>query len=149
MKPSYKTVKQINLVSAANRVGLGFEYHGMAYLALLPKLYRKYCYIDRQAESHGGARSIRIRISAKQAEKLSRIGVIVGTMQDMNAGNKGERFEQLVYRLFGKQWEKEYIPYNQAPDIQIGLDRIQLKYNGATVTTYKQLKKYAKQIGLE
>lgn len=147
MKPSQKTVSTYNKTSAATKYGLGFEYKGFIYLALTNRLLRKYLYVDRESTSHGGKKIIRFGISLKQASRLVKTAICVGTVADMDGvKNKGERFEQLVYKLFGQQWHKDHTPYWKAGDITVNGEQIQLKYQKATVTTYKVLARQAKAV---
>lgn len=144
-KPSYNTLNTYNAISAATKIGMGFPYKGLVYLAFTDKLQRQYTYTDRQSKTKGGYKTIRFYVSTKQAQRLAKTAICVGTVADMeNAENKGERFEQLVYNLFGQVWKKDTTPYYKAGDIEINGEQVQLKYTGATVTTYKQLKQYSK-----
>lgn len=146
-KPTYSILNAYNATSAATKVGMGFDYKGLVYLAFADKLQRQYTYTDRQSKAKGGYKTIRFYINIKQAQRLAKSAVCVGTVADMeSAKNKGERFEQLVYKLFGQEWKKDTTPYYKAGDITINGEQVQLKYTGATVTTYKQLRKYSKGI---
>ena len=145
MKPSYATVGLYNALSAADYIGVGFECKGKIFLAFMPRLSRQYCYIDKQATSHGKNKTIRFRVSIKQAERLAKNALPIASAAEMdNAPNKGECFEQLVYKLYGKEWERSRTAFTKAGDIEINGEQVQLKYQGATIATYKQLKKYSK-----
>lgn len=145
MKPSYATIGLYNALSAADYIGVGFEYKGKIFLAFMPQFSRCYCYVDRQATSHGKNKTIRFRVSVKQAGRLAKNALPIANAVEMDdAPNKGERFEQLVCKLYGKEWERSHTPFTKAGDIEISGEQVQLKYQGATIATYKQLKKYSK-----
>lgn len=144
-KPSYNLINLYNRISAATKVGLGFEYKGVVYLAYIPRLSRKYTYTDKQSVARGSGKTIRIAITLKQMEHLVKTAIPVGTYKDMQGvKNKGEQFERLVYEYYGQAWTKDNTPYYKAGDIEIDGEQVQLKYNHATATTYNQLNRYSK-----
>lgn len=55
--------------------------------------------------------------------------------------NKGEIAEKLITEYYGQVWEKDNIPYTDAGDITIDGVDYQIKYEKATFTNEKSLKK--------
>ena len=55
--------------------------------------------------------------------------------------NKGEIAEKLVTEYFGQVWEKDNIPYTEAGDLEVDGIAYQIKYEKATFTNEKSLKK--------
>lgn len=55
--------------------------------------------------------------------------------------NKGEIAEKFVTEYFGQVWEKDNIPYTEAGDIEVDGIAYQIKYEKATFTNEKSLRK--------
>ena len=53
--------------------------------------------------------------------------------------NKGEIFEKLVTEYFGQTWVKDNVPFTEAGDINVDGIEIQIKFEGATFCTEKQI----------
>lgn len=62
-------------------------------------------------------------------------------MVTMSKYNKGEIAEKLVTEYYGQEWEKDNIPYTEAGDITVNGIAYQIKYEKATFTNEKSLKK--------
>ena len=53
--------------------------------------------------------------------------------------NRGEVFERIVFKYFGKRWKKDHKPFYKYGDIKIDGIPYQIKFIGATLTTEKQI----------
>lgn len=55
--------------------------------------------------------------------------------------NKGEIFEKLITEYFGQEWEKDNICFTEKGDINVDGTEYQIKFEGATFITEKQMLK--------
>jgi len=53
--------------------------------------------------------------------------------------NKGEVFERMVTNHFNQEWNKDNRPFTECGDINVNGIEYQIKFEGATFTTEKQL----------
>lgn len=122
---------------------IGFAYGTAVYMITLDSIPHT---ITRRERAGVKGYALRLRLNNADKEKLLRKGAYyLCDTADLNTPgyNKGENFERAVTEFYGITWEKDYIPFYKAGDITIDGIEVQIKYQNATITTEKQLKKLA------
>ena len=132
-------------LNKAEKYIIGFSYGCAVYMVLLDNIPRNI--VRREKSGMKKNYALRLRFTNVEKEKLLKKGcVYVCNTTDLLSSdyNKGEIFEKKVTEYYGIKWEKDYIPFYEKGDITINGTEIQIKYQGATITTERQLKKLTK-----
>ena len=134
-------LKQYRQTTAANSYIIGFGYKGLVYAVQVKALYPRYLKEDKA--SRGQGKSLRLSIVKDIKQSLLKKAFVVGTTKELNGNgyNKGENFERLIYRYYGKEWKKDNTKYTEAGDIQIDGTEVQIKFHRATITNEMILKR--------
>ena len=108
----------------------------------------KVCKLDKA--SRNGGNSLRFIPTKEQKKILDTLnGFTLCTAQEFKAigatskYNSGEVFEKLITEFFGQKWEKDFIPFTQAGDIEISGTPYQIKFERATFASEKTLERLA------
>lgn len=130
--------------TAAVKVALGFGIGQDAYLIHLPGLRDTMVKLDHESSSHGGALKLRINLTAKVKAMLKANGAVkVGTVSEVLAGRKnaGEAFEKWYTERAGQVWVKDSIPYYMDGDITVNGEKIQIKWENASLANEGTIRK--------
>lgn len=138
VKTMMKYYKQRN---ASQEFIIGFTYNKTIYFIQMKHIPLKYLKVEEASRKQG--QSLRLRLNKEQCAKLIKKAQSLGIENILidNKYNKGEMFEKHITEHFKKEWKKDNIPYWKQGDINLNGIEIQIKYNGATLTTTKQIKK--------
>ena len=60
-------------------------------------------------------------------------------MVETSKYNRGEIYEKIVTEFFGKEWEKDNVPYTEAGDLEVNGIAYQIKFEKATFVNEKGL----------
>jgi len=143
-----KTVlwNRYNAKNAAHSYILGFTFKGRVIaVSVDAKTCADYVKLDRASRGAGYS----LRFKPNTGDKLDLL-VTGDTFEVCSAAafkalvseskyNKGEIFEMLVTEHFGQTWVKDNIPFTEAGDINVDGTEIQIKFEGATFCTEKQM----------
>jgi hypothetical protein len=136
-----------NATSAAAAYILGFMLNGNVYQIILNHLPEWLIGMDRESTSHGGARKLRIRMTAIARRRLMNMGAAyIGTVDEILSSrkNKGEAFEQWITENAGQEWHKDSIPYYIDGDITIDGTKYQIKFESASLANENTINKALK-----
>ena len=138
VKTMMKYYKQRN---ASQEFIIGFTYNKTVYFIQMKHIPLKYLKVEEASRKQG--QSLRLRLNKEQCAKLIKKAQLLGTENILidTKYNKGEMFEKHITEYFEKEWKKDNIPYWKQGDINLNGIEIQIKFNGATLTTTKQIKK--------
>lgn len=128
-------------LNKAEKYIIGFSYGYAVYMILLDKIPTT---IAKREKSGNKGYALRLRLNKTDKEKLLRKGayyICDNKDLEVKGYNKGEMFEKAVTEYYGIKWEKDYIPFYVSGDINLDGQEIQIKFQGATITTEKQIKK--------
>lgn len=144
-----KLTKQVNpvlvallarymLTSAAHSYIVGFDFDGDAYMIKVAELATEILKLDRESSKNGG--TLKIRMDMNNMVKVALIengeAQYIGKTADILAlrKNKGEAFEKFITEMFGQEWHKDSVPYYKDGDITVNGERIQIKWENASLT---------------
>jgi len=133
-----------NMLSASHLYILGFVAQNILYYAMMDfETLTKYMKMDRASSKRGGFAKLRIKLTREQKAELLRIAIACGVSEDLTADsahNKGENFERIITELLTpEQWVKDSVPFNEAGDITLNGENVQIKFDGAEITNEKLL----------
>lgn len=133
-----------NMLSASHLYILGFVAQNILYYAMMDfETLAKYMKMDRASSKRGGFAKLRVKLTREQKAELLRIAIACGTPEDLTADsahNKGENFERIITELLTpEQWVKDSVPFNEAGDITLNGENVQIKFDGAEITNEKLL----------
>ena len=140
-----ETMKSLyNMLSASHLYILGFVAQNILYYAMMDfETLAKYMKMDRASSKRGGFAKLRIKLTREQKAELLRIAIACGVPEDLTADsayNKGENFERIITELLTpERWIKDSIPFNEAGDITLNGENVQIKFDGAEITNEKLL----------
>jgi len=134
-------LRYYNKYSVANKYIIGFAYDNKVYMVTIDNI--KPCYLKTEKASRNQGKNLRLRLKASQKERLIKKATFLCDIDKLydNKYNKGEIFEKLVTEYFNQIWHKDNIPFYKSGDITIGENVIQIKYENATLTNIKQIKR--------
>ena len=122
--------------SAAAAYIIGFLMNGKVYEIILDNLPEWLIGLDRESTAHGGARKLRIRMTALAKARLMNAGAAyIGTADEVLASrkNKGEAFEKFVTERAGQEWHKDSVPYFMDGDLTVNGVKYQIKFESASL----------------
>ena len=140
-------LEMLNTYHKYNKADLylvGFSYGTAVYMILIDKLPRN---TAKREKAGNKGYALRFRLTNPDKEKLLKKGayyICNTTDLEVKGYNRGEMFEKIATEHYGIEWEKDYVPFYQSGDITIDGKEVQIKYQGATITTERQLKKLIK-----
>ena len=133
--------------TAAMAYIIGFLMNDKVYTIYLNDLPEWLIGLDRESTSHGGAKKLRIRMTAIARRRLMNMGAAyIGTVNEVLASrkNKGEAFEQWVTENAGQEWHKDSVPYYIDGDITINGTKYQIKFESASLANENTINKALK-----
>lgn len=133
-------------VSAADAYEVGFIYKETLYTVRVDHLPTSWLVKDHCSSSHGGWEKIKLRIPAATKKALIANGdaIALGTHELLTANtkyNRGENFERIITERAGQTWVKDSIPFWVSGDIRIDDQEIQIKFDGAEITTERTMRR--------
>lgn len=137
-------LRNYEATSAADAYIIGFAIAGRVYVAKVAKLREDMVQLDRESSSHGGAAKLRLSITTRMRAILRNAGALeVGSVAEvLEAGmNKGEAFEKWYYKRCGQVWTKDNVPYWKDGDITVNGEKLQLKWENASLTNENVIRK--------
>ena len=140
-------VNGYNELAYTHNYMFGFEDRGTIFCAITDeKVLNLVCTLDKA--SRGAGFALRFKPNKAQKELLKTFELIpvcsalyFNQLVATTRYNKGEIFEKLVTELFGQVWEKDNVPFTKAGDIEVDGIAYQIKFEKATFTNEKTLKK--------
>lgn len=137
---------EYNARNAAHTYALGFTLKGRVFATIVnAETCAQVVKLDRA--SRGAGQSLRFKpntgdkldlFSAGKVIELCSADVFKALVAESKY-NKGEIFEKLVTEYFGQTWVKDNVPFTEAGDINVDGIEIQIKFEGATFCTEKQI----------
>lgn len=132
--------------NAANTYVLGFVFKSRVFAVVVSAdTCGQFVKLDRA--SRGAGQSLRFKPNTSDKLDLFSAGRVIElcsadvfkALVAESKYNKGEIFEKLVTEYFGQTWVKDNVPFTEAGDINIDGIEIQIKFEGATFCTEKQI----------
>ena len=133
--------------TAAMAYIIGFLMNDKVYTIYLNDLPEWLVGLDRESTSHGGAKKLRIRMTAIARRRLMNMGAAyIGTVNEVLASrkNKGEAFEQWVTENAGQEWHKDSVPYYLDGDLTVNGTKYQIKFESASLANENTINKALK-----
>ena len=133
--------------TAAMAYIIGFLMNDKVYTIYLNDLPEWLVGLDRESTSHGGAKKLRIRMTAIARRRLMNMGAAyIGTINEVLASrkNKGEAFEQWVTENAGQEWHKDSVPYYLDGDLTVNGIKYQIKFESASLANENTINKALK-----
>ena len=127
-------------ISAAHTYILGFEVDKEIYMITRKQVGQ---FLSYEKASRGQGMGLRLRMKSADRKRLAKKAICLGSVEELKNGkyNKGENFERLVFEHYGQKWEKDTEPFTKCGDICVDGVEIQIKFDGATFTVEKTLKR--------
>lgn len=145
--------KDYERFTAAEGYIIGFPVGEDIYCAMIDKIPRRYCTIQKECSSHGGGLGLYISIKNKKKKNellRKKDTFYLCKLSDLNnkeIGNRGKVLEKLLAERFNVEWrgsaDKE--PFYKCGDLVINGKEIQVKYEHARICYDKTLKKLQKR----
>lgn len=138
--------KEYNKRNVAHVYVLGFALKGRIFAV---RVNAETCaeYVKLDKASRGAGLSLRFKpntgdkldlLTAGEIFELCSVAVFKALVAESKY-NKGEIFEMLITEHFGQTWVKDNVPFTEAGDINVDGTEIQIKFEGATFCTEKQI----------
>lgn len=120
--------------TAATRTVFGFEYEKRVYMTLLDAIPASWVRLEKKASKRGGNK-LRLKVNKIEKKKLLCKAIMVGSLEIINSikGNKGDSWEKWVTEHYHQTWKKNSIPYYQDGDITVCGEKLQIKWENATL----------------
>lgn len=115
-----------------NRLACGVIFDKKVYVVLLEdnELDERFLKIDQSSDAEHRGQTLRFAFQGKGSKAnmerkiFMRKGAIeLGTVEDLGNKNKGDRFEEMVAKWFGVQWENDKAPFWERGDVVDKLGR--------------------------
>lgn len=132
--------------TAANRTVFGFEYQKRVYMAILDAIPAQWVKLAKESSKRGGENKLRLEVNKTEKAKLLRKAVMVGTLDIINTikGNKGDSWEKWVTEHYKQVWSKKTTPYYEDGDITVCGERLQIKWENATLANESTIRNAAR-----
>ena len=130
--------------TAATAYIIGFLMNGKVYEIILNALPTWLVTMDRESTSHGGARKLRLTLTAMNKARLMNAGAAyIGTVDEIltSRKNRGEAFEKYVTERAGQVWKKDSVPYYVDGDLTVGATKYQIKFENASLANENTIAK--------
>lgn len=139
-------IKNYNKLAGAHHYIWGFIVKGIVYIAVTDETALPYvCRLDKA--SRGAGYALRFKPTMDQKLFLMANAQMLCSADYFNIAvaeshyNKGEIFEKMVTEKAGQEWHKDNVPFTECGDININGIEYQIKFESATFTNEKSLRK--------
>ena len=121
--------------TAASRTVLGFAIDKAVYMVILNTLNDAMVELTNESAARGGELKLRLKLNKTDKAKLRNKAIRVGTTEILEAvkGNKGDSWEKWVAEHYGIQWVKSGERYDRDGDITVCGEKLQVKWENATL----------------
>ena len=137
-------IKNYRNMDASDYTIMGFVYKHNVYMISLKRIAPRYMAVEQESHKHGGCNTLRLRLCNAYKEELIRKGAeLIGTDTEIYslAKNKGHAFERYITETVANQhWVADNIPFYVQGDVNINGQEVQVKFEGATITTERTLR---------
>ena len=145
-------IKLHDAIDAADAYLLGFEKNGKIYMKLMKELKDDMLKLDHCSSARGGWPKVKIYVSAKaKAMMIAQGAQIIGSIEELKQDkkhNRGDNFERIIVeKLCGGQWSKNSTPWYIAGDVELNGKQIQVKLDGAELTTENTIRNAYRKLG--
>ena len=132
--------------TAANRTVLGFEYEKRVYMAILDAIPASWVKLARESSKRGGESKLRLELNKTEKAKLLHKAIQVGTTEILQTvkNNKGDSWEKWVTEHYRQEWHKQSIAYNKDGDITVCGEKLQIKWENATLANESTIRNAAR-----
>jgi hypothetical protein len=156
MKMSFEVMIAIyNMFSVAEDYIVGFTRNHKLYMARiyakhLPKRWLK---VDYTSHKKGYQMKAKVYIPAHELDEMIENGVAVllgdeSMLKEVDKYNKGDNFERIIVERFTTEvWRKNKIPFYKDGDMTYENCKIQIKFNGAELTTLPTIRRMLQKVG--
>lgn len=128
-------------LSGANAYIVGFVDNGQLYMVDMPSIPPRFINYEKASRNQGYA--LRLRLKKAHKVQLMKKAVCLGSAEELTKGkyNQGENFERVVSIHYGIEWVKDTVAFTECGDIRVNGVEVQIKFDGATFTNEKTLKR--------
>ena len=130
-------IRNYELTSAADAYIIGFSVGTDAYIIKMRELRDDMVALSRESSKNGGAAKIRLSITARLKKILLNAGAVrVCKVDEILSleNNTGEDFERWDLERNGQTWKRDRTPYWKDGDITVNGQKLQLKWENASLT---------------
>ena len=137
-------IKNYRKMSACDSYIIGFTYKHGVYMLEVKEIMPRYIRLEHTSSKRGSIPQLKFRLTNAYKEQLIRKGAeYIGTdevIYSLNK-NKGCAFEKYVTERFtSEMWVKDSVPFYVQGDIEVDGKQIQVKFEGAEITTERCLR---------
>ena len=139
-------IENYNKLAGAHHYIWGFTVKSIVYIAVTDETVLPYvCKLDKA--SRGAGYALRFKPTMDQKLFLMANAQMLCSADYFNMAvaesryNKGEIFEKMVKEKAGQEWHKDDVPFTECGDINIDGIEYQIKFENATFTNEKSLRK--------
>ena len=139
-------IENYNKLAGAHHYIWGFTVKCIVYIAVTDETVLPYvCKVDKA--SRGAGYALRFKPTVDQKLFLMANAQMLCSADYFNMAvaesryNKGEIFEKMVAEKAGQEWHKDNVPFTKCGDINIDGIEYQIKFENATFTNEKSLRK--------
>lgn len=142
-------LRQYNKYRVNDLYMLGYIYNNNVYVTIVKYISQKALYIEVAPRKQGYC--LRFKPTKETKEKLlkNKSTICLGNSDILvnDKYNKGELLEKKIFELNNQVWKKDNTPFYIDGDIIVNDIKYQIKFEQATLTTTKQLKRLHKIYG--
>lgn len=139
-------IQNYSRLAGAHMYIWGFTLKGIVYMAITDETVLPYvCKVDKA--SRGAGYALRFKPTVAQKLFLMEYAQMLCSADYFNMEvaqsryNRGEIYEKKVTESYGQKWHKNSVPFTECGDINVNGTEYQIKFEGATFTNEKTLKK--------
>lgn len=139
-------IENYNKLAGAHHYIWGFTVKGIVYIAVTDETVLPYvCKLDKASRGAGYAlrfkptmdQKLFLMVNAQMLCSADYFNMVVAESRY----NKGEIFEKMVTEKAGQEWHKDNVLFTECGDINIDGIEYQIKFENATFTNEKSLRK--------
>ena len=137
-------IKNYRKMDASESTIIGFNYNHEIYIIEEKHIMPRFLTQERESMKRGGVNNLRLRLHTSDKKYFIKKGAQrIGTDIEIFslAKNKGHALEiWITENLAHETWTADSIPFYVQGDVRINGKEIQIKFDGATITTERALK---------
>jgi len=123
---------------------LGFAYKNRTYAIKTDESeMMRYAKLEKASRNQGS--NLRLRFNTlDKLDLINKGAFVIGDKDIVNDEkyNKGEKFEKIITEMYGQTWNKDHVPWWEDGDITVDGEKIQIKYEDASVMTEKHMARF-------